>query len=64
MLNLSQGKPLVFYRVVVIGDGGTGEVRVRNLSRQFAEAVAKALADTTTVFIQPQAGIESVEMDE
>jgi hypothetical protein len=63
-INFSQGRPRAFYRVVVIGDDGTGDVRVRNLSRQFAEAVVRAISFRVNAVIEPQDGIESASVDD
>jgi hypothetical protein len=53
-----------FYRVVVISNDRTREVRVRNVSRRFAEAVARAITDAMTVSIERQDGFESVEVED
>ena len=53
-----------YYRVVVIHDDGKRDVRVRNVSRRFAEAVARAISDTTTVSIERQDGFEFGEVEE
>ena len=64
LINFNQGRRSAFYRVVVIGDDGTGKVRVRNLSRQFAEAVVRAISDNVSAVIEPQDGIESAADDD
>jgi hypothetical protein len=48
----------------MIHDNGKRDVKVRNLSRMFAEAVARAISDTARVSIERQFGIESVSEDE
>jgi hypothetical protein len=47
-----------YFRVVVVRTDGVRDVRVRNLSRSFAEAVVRALSDTHHAVMEPQNGLE------
>jgi hypothetical protein len=63
MNNLRSKRLSAYFRVVEIKVNGGRDVRVRNLSRQFAEAVVRAISSDMIAVVEPQDAIESVTED-